>query len=85
MLFLEIQEGKLKPTGMEGIAVLVNLHELQASGCHHGLIAVGLANTVVHHEQDAWFNTIVVGVHQYRALLELAAVCREDEVGRGMH
>ena len=57
-----------RPVGVEHFTVLIDPHELQVSGCHSGLISVCLANAVVHHEQNAWFDTIIVRIHQYRTL-----------------
>lgn len=43
------------------------------------------ADTVVHHKQDLRLQPVVIGVHQYGALLELAAVGRKDQISSGVH
>ncbi|MNZ54650.1 hypothetical protein D3C78_725570 [compost metagenome] len=77
-----------RPPGVQGVAVLVDLDELQATRNHLGLCAAlggVLAHAVVDHEQHFRRGAVVVGVDQHRALLEFAAVGREDQVCGGHH
>ncbi|MNE16141.1 hypothetical protein D3C80_1090780 [compost metagenome] len=76
------------PASVDCVAMLIDLDKLQTAGNGFGLTTVlrqVLPNTVVNHEQHLRLNAVVIGINENRALLELTAMCREDQVGAGHH
>lgn len=78
-----------RPTGMMGVAMLVDLNKLQTAGGDGRLMlaadAPAFTDAVIYHEQHFGFSTVIVGVNQYRPLFQLAAMSRQDQVSGRSH
>jgi hypothetical protein len=73
------------PAGEAGGTGGVDADELEPPGDDPRRVATGLAHAVVDHQQHPRLGALVVGVEQHGALLQLAAVGLQHQVGDRVH